>query len=173
MVLPLFTYPSAVSHALTFDPDVEPWATVCEFVYQLLVFGVVHFALAAATWVPAAQVIVQSVYESWSVFVVVLGVAYPDTQLALFDPDVDPADTVCCDEYQLPDGVEHVLSAVATTVPAEHVILQSFLLSWLLAAVPVIVYPDGHESHDAAPVFCAYVLPLHTLHDVAVLLLFG
>ena len=35
--------------------------------------------------------------------------------------------------------------------------------------MPLIVYPDGHAVHADIPVDAAYVLPEHTLHDVAVL----
>ena len=56
-------------------------------------------------------------------------VAYPVAQDRLFAPDVDPWDTVCSSEYQLPVGVVHCASAVATTFPAEHVILQSLAVS--------------------------------------------
>ena len=47
----------------------------------------------------------------------------------LFVPDVDPWDTVCCDEYQFPLGVVHRAFTVATIVPDEHVILQSLAVS--------------------------------------------
>ena len=49
--------------------------------------------------------------------------------------DFEPAATVCSPLYHEPDGVEQFASALATTVPAEHVIVQSALASWLDAVV--------------------------------------
>ena len=56
-------------------------------------------------------------------------VAYPVSHDCLLIPDVEPCDTVCCNEYQLPLGVMHCSRASSTTVPAAHVILQSLSAS--------------------------------------------
>jgi hypothetical protein len=62
-------------------------------------------------------------------------------QLDTLVPDVEPSLTVCDAVYQLPLGVEHAALALATCLPAAHVVLQLLWLAWSLADVPLLPYP--------------------------------